>query len=79
MSHTNSDDVQVFQQDLDNGERTIVDQLYTWLDTNTNARWKQTERFPGVEQCLEKELRDLAKPFQPKVRLSRADDAVHQR
>lgn len=57
-----------FQQDLDDDERKLAETLYSWLESNPNARWKQSDIFPGLEKCSETELRDLVKPLLPKVR-----------
>lgn len=57
MSLPNSDEV--LQQNLDPVERTVVEELKTWLDANLHAEWKQSPRFRLVEQCSEIKLREI--------------------
>jgi hypothetical protein len=49
----------VLQQDLEPLERTVVEELKSWLATNPNAEWKPSPRFSLVEQCSETKLRQI--------------------
>jgi hypothetical protein len=51
------------EEELDNTEKGIVGELNTWLSTNPNAQWNTTRRFQDMEECLQKELREIAMPL----------------
>lgn len=68
MSGTAAEDGRVYQEDLNDDERTIAKRLYDWVDANPAAHWKPLEKVPGVEQCSE--LSDMARTHLPKVGLS---------
>lgn len=49
---------EIFRQELDSIERTVVEELLNWLVANPNAEWKQS-RFNLIEQCSEAKLREI--------------------
>lgn len=66
MSPDTTIEDQIWAEDLDDNERTVVEGLQDWLARNERARWKQSKH--GIELCQEQELYDLASPILPKVR-----------
>ncbi|KAG8408122.1 hypothetical protein J3459_018166 [Metarhizium acridum] len=64
MSPETTIEDQIWAEDLDDNERTVVEGLHDWLARNERARWKQSKH--GIELCQEQELYDLASPILPK-------------
>ncbi|XHF99672.1 hypothetical protein AWENTII_003163 [Aspergillus wentii] len=49
----------ITQQDLEPIERTVVEEINSWMLANPNAEWKQSSRLRLVEQCSDAALRKI--------------------
>lgn len=66
MALENAATIDLTPQDLDDIERSVVQDLNEWVAKHPKANWTGTKQG-GLEHCVEKSLLDLARPLVPEV------------